>query len=239
MSGTFYNANLTNSSPNTFIDNCDGVQAAFIFALADAGFFQDYNSTGDTSATPSHAFAAKFTPGKAYALAVGVIGGGGGMNPGAVLQLSLYYRDPSSNMVTVAATSVTNTSANFPTTTHLVDFQVQIPNVKATDPWAGQYIGIQLLSTVASPGYWDVDNVRLTEVVAPNLQNPVLAGGQFNLALQSDPGTTWEILGTTNVSLPLSSWTSVATLTNVTGTIPFSDPATGLNRRFYGARQLP
>jgi len=238
LMGTFYNVPF----PGEFIDNCDGIQAAFLFALPDVAIFQDYNSVDDTSTTPNHALNAKFTVGKAYSLTVGLIGGGGGMKAGVTLQLSLYYRDASSNMVTVAATIVTNSATLFPTNTHLVDFQVRVPNVNATDPWAGQNIGIQLLSTANFGnlgGYWDVDNVRLSEVVAPSLQHPVLAGGQFNLTLQSDPGTRFEILGAADVSLPLSNWTSLASLTNVTGSIPFSDPATGFGKRFYSARQLP
>ncbi len=164
------------------------------------------------------------------------------MQPGVTFQISLYYRDSSSNMVTVAATTITNTTANFPTNTHLADFQVQIPNVNATDPWAGQNIGIQLLSTasfVNAGGYWDVDNVRLTEVVAPKLSSPVLTAGQFNFTLQSDPGTKFEILAATDASQPLATWTNLITLTNVTGAVPFTDPAYGLNQRFYSARQMP
>ena len=236
--GTFYNVPF----PGEFIDNCEGIQAAFLFALPDVAIFQDYNSVDGTNTTPSHALNAKFTVGKAYTLTVGLIGGGGGMKSGVTLQLSLYYRDASSNMVTVAATVVTNSTALFPTNTHLVDFQVQVPNVNAIDPWAGENIGIQLLSTANFGnlgGYWDVDNVRLSEVVAPRLQSPVWAGGQLNLMLQSDPGTKFEILGAADVSLPLSNWTSLASLTNVTGSIPFSDPATGFGKRFYSARQLP
>ena len=66
---------------------------------------------------------------------------------------------------------------NFPTDTHFVDFQVQVPGVKATDAWAGQSIGIQLLATPDFKqsrtypwgGYWDVGNVRLTEgIYVPN-----------------------------------------------------------------------
>ena len=238
LMGTFYNVPF----PGVFIDNCDGVQAAFMFALPDVAIFQDYNSIDEASTNASHAFNVTYTVGKAYALIVGVIGGGGGMQPGATLQLSLYYRDAFSNMVTVAATTITNSTTLFPTNTHLVDFQVQVPNVNATDPWAGQNIGIQLLSTANFGnlgGYWDVDNVRLSEVVAPQLLNPVWTGGHFNLTLQSDPGTHFEMLGTPDISLPLSSWTNLITLTNVTGAISFSDPATGLNRRFYLAHQLP
>src|SRR4029077_12323228 len=57
------------------------------------------------------------------------------------------------------------------TNTHLIDFQAIVPTVKASDPWADKNIGIQLASTVGfdlQGGYWDMDNVRLTESLVPN-----------------------------------------------------------------------
>ena len=125
LMGTFYNV----PNPSTFIDNCDGVQAAFVFALPDVAVFQDYDSIGGTNTTPSHAFNATFNVNRAYTLTVGVMGGVDGTPPlyeGATLQLSLYYRDAASNMVTVAATTITNSAQLFPTNTHLVDFSVYV-----------------------------------------------------------------------------------------------------------------
>jgi hypothetical protein len=238
LMGTFYNV----PNPGTFIDNCDGSQAAFLFALPEAALFQDYTSVYGTNTVPSHALNATYTVGRAYNLTVGLMGGGGGMKTGVTFQVSLYYRDAASNRVTVAATTITNTLANFPTNTHLVDFQVPVPGVKATDPWAGQNIGIQLLSTADfsnSGGYWDIDNVRLSETVAPNLGSPGLVNGQFKFTLQSEPGLGFEILATTNAVLAVSNWTSLGTLTNVTGTSSFTDIAPNSNQRYYQARQLP
>jgi hypothetical protein len=241
LMGTFYNAPY----PSTFVDNCDGSQAAFIFAVPEAAIFQDYNSLSGTNTTPSHAFNATFNVGSAYSLTVGVIGGVNGYPPlydGATLQLSLYYRDASSNMITVAATTITNSAHMFPTNTHLVDFSVQVPGVQPTDPWASRNIGVQIASTVGfdkANGYWDVDNVRLTETVLPVLTNPRVTNSQFSLTLRSEPGLQFEILAHTNLSSPLSNWTSLGTLTNVAGSTAFLDPATNLNHRFYRARQLP
>src|SRR5580658_163689 len=162
--GTFYNLpNFTNSmgTNSTYIDNCDGVTAAFMFALPQVAIYQDLNAT--------------FNVGKSYTLTVGLIGGGGDMTNGSTIQLSLYYLDGSSNMNIVAETTVTNTTANFPSETHFVDFEVQVPGVEATNAWAGQNIGIQLLATPnfddpdSWGGFWDVDNVRLVEgIYVPN-----------------------------------------------------------------------
>ena len=237
LMGTFYNVPF----PGSFIDNCDGTQAAFLFALPEAALFQDYNSIYGTNTTPSHAFDAKFNVNRAYRFTVGVIGGGGGMKDGVSMQLSLYYRDASSNMVIVAATTITKSAELFPTNTHFVDFSVYVPGVRATDAWAGQNIGVQIASTVSSNlagGYWDVDNARLTETLLPALTDPRMTNSQFGFTLQSQPGLRFDILATTNLALPISNWTNLCTLTNATGAIPFLDPATNLNRRFYRARQL-
>jgi hypothetical protein len=225
-----------------YIDNCNGSQAVFLFAIPQAALFQDYDSTDWANPTPTHALNARYDVGKSYTLSVGVIGGTNlayPMQEGTVLVLSLYYRDNASNMVTVAATSITNSGSLFPSPTHFVDFQVQVPTVNATDAWAGQHIGVQLLSSVSPDlmgGYWDIDNVRLA--AGPLLLNPTSVNGQFGFTLQGQPGLTFEILATTNLALPLSSWSSLGLLTNLTGTASFLDTATNLNRRSYRARQL-
>jgi len=239
LTGTFYN--LHASPTDTFIDNCDGTQATFLFAVPQNAIFQDYNSIYGTNTTPSHAFNALFKINCAYTLTVGVIGGGGGMFDGAPLKLSLYYRDAASNMVTVAATTITNSTELFPTNTHFVDFSVQVPGVLPTNAWANQNIGVQIASTVGFDligGYWDIDNVRLVETPLPALLGPQVTNSQFSLTLQSQPGLRFEILAHTNLSAPLSNWTSLGTVTNATGTIAFVDAAATLARRFYRARQL-
>ena len=238
LSGVF-----TNTPPP--IDNCDGNQAAFLFANPQAALFQDYDSTDYSSPVPTHAFDATYDVGKSYTLTVAVLGGTNVAIPmpeGTTLELSLYYRDSTSNMVTVAATSITNIYALFSNATpHFIDFQVQVPLVKTSDPWAGQHIGVQLLSTVtvAVSGYWDLDNVRLVSTVRTTLLAPARSNGQFSCTLQSEPGLRFEMLASTNVTAPMSNWTSLGTLTNVTGAIPFLDTATNLTRRFYRAQQLP
>ncbi|PYI81770.1 MAG: hypothetical protein DME26_19265 [Verrucomicrobia bacterium] len=150
------------------IDNMDGNQGAYMLAFPQVALFQDYNSTDWNHPSPPHDFNAIFQVGMSYKLTVSVIGGGGGMPEGTSMQLSLYYRDGASNMVTVAATPIIHSLATFPTNTHFVDFEVNVPTIQAGDAWAGQNIGIQLLSAAGTgQGYWDVDNVRLLEVPEP------------------------------------------------------------------------
>jgi hypothetical protein len=153
----------------------------------------------------------------------------------------MYYRDASSNMVTVASTTLTNTSTLFPTNTHFTDFNVRVPTVNAADAWAGKYIGIQLASTVGfdlQGGYWDVDNVRLRVMRDPFLTGFGLTNNQFQFTLQSAPGR-FEILANTNLALPSSSWLSLGTVTNLTGSLAFTDTNTISGGRFYQARESP
>jgi hypothetical protein len=224
--------NTTNGSPD-HIDNVDGKQAAYLFASPDVAIFQECNSTGGGDAT--------FEPGKSYTLTVGVLGGGGGMTNGATLELGFYYRDASSNQVTVAATTITNTSDLFPINTHLTDFAVQVPTVRAGDPWAGKLIGIQLTSTVGFDkmgGYWDVDNVRLRSVEDPLLENPKITAGQFGFDLQSAPGR-YAVLASANTALPLAQWDTLGTFTNFTGNLNIIDTNAGNGLRFYQTRPAP
>jgi hypothetical protein len=126
----------------------------------------------------------------------------------------------------------------FSNRTHFVDFTLHVPAVKASDPWAGQNIGIQILSTVDTNlqgGYWDLDNVRLTSVLEPVLVNPLLTNGQFNFTVQSEPGLNLEVLAATNLSAP--TWVSVGTLSNATGTVSFFDAITNSDRRYYQVRR--
>ncbi len=232
-----------NTAPTSFdhIDNCDQQQAMWIFAVSQAGVFQDYDTVDYNDPSPSHALNVRYESGKSYDLTIGLIGGGGNMLPEATLEVSLYYRDSLSNMVVVASTSVTNTPQNFTNTTHLVDFRVHVPPVNAADPWLGQNLGIRLLSTVSTNfegGYWDVDNVRLA-IRNSSLTNLVWTNGQFQFTVLSEPGLRFQILASDDALLPRSNWVTVGTVTNLTGAVQFVDPGPRQERRFYQAVELP
>jgi hypothetical protein len=239
LTGIFKNTTTTSSN---HIDNCDGDQALWLFAVPEVGLFQDYDSVDWRDAEATHAFDARFEEGSAYELAAAVAGAGGGMLQGATLELSLYYRDGASNRVTVAATTLTNLLTVFSNNTHLLDFSVQVPTVRSSDAWAGRNIGILLLSTVDTNlqgGYWDVDNVRLRSSQSPVLQGPLADNGQFGFTLVSEPGSVVELLASTNLLESSSNWTSLGRLTNVTGTTAFVDTSPSFPQRFYRARQVP
>ena len=237
--GAFKNTAVSSAN---HIDNCDGNQALWLFAVPEVTLFQDHDSMDWDDPAPTQAFDARFEVGKSYRLTVGVIGTGGGMLEGVTLELSLYYREAGSNRVPVAVTSLTNTPSVFSNNTHFVDCVVDVPVVKADDPWAGEHIGIQFRSTVSPAlqgGYWDLDNVRLASNLPPVIASPMLANNQFQFTLRSEPGLVFEIFATTNFALPPSEWTRLSTLTNITGTVPFVDTSADSIRRFYQARQVP
>lgn len=199
--GTFW-SQLTGAFKNTpatsadHIDNCDGDQAIWMFAVPEVAIFQDYDSMDWNDPTPTHAFDARFDAGQSYQLTVGVIGGGGGMPEGARLEIGWYYRDAATNRVTVSATSITNTADLFPTQTHFVDFQVRVRTVKPGDAWAGQQVGVQFLSTVTTNlqgGYWDLDHVRLEAILDPPTLTLTPTGPDLRISWSSAAGYQYQL----------------------------------------------
>jgi hypothetical protein len=223
LTGVFLNTPPGNA---THIDNPDGTQAVFLFAVPQVELSQE--------AKPGSALDAKFEVGKAYQLTVGVIGGGGGMTNGATLQIGVFYRDSASNRVNVATMVITNSPGLFSTTTHFVDFTLSVPTVKATDPWAGQNIGVDLLSTVSptmAGGYWDLDNVRLAEAGAPALAlSSSRSGSDLRIAWPSEVGAQYQL----ETSADLRSWSKLdAPLTGTGGELNKSVGTAGAANAFY------
>jgi hypothetical protein len=144
--------NTAEGSPDHIV-NLDGAQAAYMFALPDVGLSQELSAT--------------YEVGLSYTLTVGMLGSQG-IAEGSTFELGLYYLDGLNAPITVASTPVTYTATGFPNgVTELVEFAVNLAEVQASDAWAGQNIGIQLLSTSGTTGVWDLDNVRLQAVPEP------------------------------------------------------------------------
>lgn len=168
LTGVFLN--LPPEDPDS-IDNCDGEQAAWLFAVPEVRLSQN--------------LAATFEVGRLYRLTVGIIGGGGNMKGGVPIEIRLYYRDGEDNKVTVGATTFTY-DLETGHVKHFNDVHLDIPPVRETDPWAGKNIGVQLISALTFPedldpdtgragGFWDLDNVRLTK----SLLGPDFTGDYF------------------------------------------------------------
>jgi len=236
--GVFFN--YPSPSP---IANMDGSQGAFIFSFPGAGFFQDYDSTGGTNTTPSHEFDATYQPGRGYRLQAGFTTSTTyPVTEGATLVMRLYYRDASSNRIAVAESTVTYSTNLFSDPYLLLDYHVVTPVVQAGDPWAGEHMGIEFVSSVAPQligGIWDLDNVRLATFVPPVLTEPAWAADEFTCTLLSDPGQVFELLRTADVTLPLSSWVSLGNVTNTTGSLTIADATAVGPWAYYAVRGVP
>lgn len=239
LTGVFRN---TEPGKDDHLENADGAQAFYVFAVPGVGIFLDEGSTNNVAPGAEPPWLARFEPGKSYSLTTAVQGGGGGMTNGVALQLGLYYRDASGTPQTLATTVVTHDAARFPSRHLLTDFTVRTAPVQPTDPWAGKAIGAQILSTVdpaLAGGYWNLDHARLQAHPEPSLLNPGIADGRLGFVVQSEPGTRIEVLVSDHATAPAPAWTAVGTITNSAGFAEFTETAPSATRRFYLVRQLP
>lgn len=165
---------------NDHLANAAGVQLAFLGSEAGNGLSQ-----GLTDA---------FQAGAAYRLTVGV--GVSSRFPPAMgedadtLELALYYFDGNepTDIVTapVAATGLSSTE--------LQDFSLELGPVDANAAWAGQAIGVAIRATGQAGGFWDLDDVRVTESwpLALALENGSFESPAIDLSL--NPFGAWPMI---------------------------------------------
>jgi hypothetical protein len=217
--------------------NVDGDQALFLFAVPEAGLFQE----GDAPETdPLPVWPALFEVNAAYRLTVGLHSGGGGMKPGVSLALTLYYVASDGTRPTVASATMVHEGP--PPVRQFTDHQLQIPPVNPGDPWAGRPVGIRIQSTVSAElagGYWDIDNVRLSVDRAPVLRRSEILEGRIQFVWDGEPGREFEVLSSPDLLRPLAEWTPLARLTNETGEITFSEEVSATGLRLYRTRLHP
>jgi len=152
------------------ISNADGEQVVFMFGTPDLGIYQD--------------LATAYEIGRSYHLTVAIRGGSGGMPLDAPIEISLYYRDDSDDVIPFATTKFLNDNVGSPT--NLLDVMVEAPAVGPGDPWACRDIGTMILVAVKldephlQGGTWGIDNVRLESRDADR------AAGDFNSDGQTD-----------------------------------------------------
>jgi hypothetical protein len=237
LTGVFRNPAATAAD---HLENCDGSQAVWLFAVPGAGIFQDYESRDWNDAQPTHAFDVRFEEGKSYTLTVGVLGGGGGMVPEATLDLSLYYRGEGTNRIRVATTRVSNDLSQ--PRNRFADYQVRVPVVRTSDPWVGRSLGIELLSTVTEAeagGYWDLDHVRLETAGAPKLEEVALTAEGLTFLVQGESGAVFEVLAAADPTRPLSEWKAVGSITNAGAGARYVASTTNAVMQFFRAVQAP
>lgn len=146
------------------IEGLDGHQAAWLFAVPEAGLFGGVRN-------PAGSAPAMFEVGKAYRVSIDVLGAGGNMLDGVELEASLFRWVDGTNRVVVGGLMITNSAGAFPSRNRLTTYERTLPAVKAGDPWAGQPMGVQVVSRATQAnqgGYWDVDRVRV-EALAPHV----------------------------------------------------------------------
>jgi hypothetical protein len=125
-------------------------------------------------------------------------------------------REPTASSASLSAANVRNPTFT-PDVADLYVFRLEATNATGA-------ICIGTLAFTAVPGP--------PGILAPSL---VWTNGQFSFTLQSQAGSAVEIQASSN----LVDWSSLATLTNQTGVLPFTDTDNTFPQRFYRLLQLP
>jgi hypothetical protein len=183
---------FVNTAPGAadHLESLDGRQAAWLFAVPEAGLFQPIRNAAGTAP-------AVYEAGRSYRITFDAVGGGGNMLEGVTLEAGLIRWDSASNRVWVASTVVTNSPALFDPRTYLRTFSLKTPVLAPADPAVGAVIGVQVVSTVsaaAQGGYWDVDRVRVEALTPtqPELTH-ALEAGQLRLGWRSEIGVRYRV----------------------------------------------
>lgn len=183
---------FVNTAPGAadHLESLDGRQAAWLFAVPEAGLFQQIRNAAGTAP-------AVYEAGRSYRITFDAVGGGGNMLEGVTLEAGLIRWDSVSNRVWVASTVVTNSPALFDPRTYLRTFSLTTPVLAPADPAVGAVIGVQVVSTVsaaAQGGYWDVDRVRVEALTPtqPELTH-ALEAGQLRLGWRSEIGVRYRV----------------------------------------------
>ncbi len=178
--GVFFNA----PADPTYIVGVDGSQMAFIGAQDPANI-----PTGEPPIAIYQTLDHRYQQGKHYVLTIGVAPASADHGrdprtdnpndpdddaPPAELTFQLYYEHDQQRL-TVASAAVLSTQLQ---QYQVIDFALTSETVGASDPWLGKPIGIEIAPTLGLSGYWNVDNVRLTQVPEPATATLIaLAGG--------------------------------------------------------------
>jgi len=144
--GVFLNTPV--GSPDRLI-NAEGNQLAFLGSQRGNALEQDlkavYHVGCDYRLTVAVGISARFPPAAA--------------SPVDTIEIVLYCLDGNEPVDIVHQTVEPNGLSS----TRLQDFSVLLPTVRAEDTWAGKSIGVAIRAAGKAGGFWDLDNVRLTE----------------------------------------------------------------------------
>ncbi len=144
--GVFLNTPV--GSPDRMV-NAEGRQLVFLSSQRGNSLEQDlrtvYRVGCDYRLAVGVGVSAKFPPSVAL--------------PADTIDLVLYYLDGNEPKDIVHQTVKPNGLSS----TQLQDFAAVLPTVRAEDAWAGKTIGVAIRAAGKAGGFWDLDNVRLTE----------------------------------------------------------------------------
>ncbi len=104
-------------------------------------------------------------------------------------------------------------------------------NIQATN--AGGYSVV--ITNVAGPVTSATAILTVILPQAAQLRSVVFSNSQFKFTMTGDTGQKYAI----DYSATLTNWTRLTTVTNITGTVQFSDPVSNAPRRFYRALSVP
>ncbi len=139
----------------TGISNTDANQLAFLGGELGNALLQD--------------LAATYQVGKSYKMTVGICVSAQypPFDPNGV-QLAFTYKQPNDPNVLDIVSVTTQPPSSF-TSVMLEDNSIYLPTVQSENPWADKTIGVAIRATGPIGGYWDLDNVRVTEYpLVPN-----------------------------------------------------------------------
>ncbi len=168
---------FANTAANSIdhIINADGKQLAFLGSAYGNGFEQDLNNFYETGCeyrlTAGICISSLFPPSQ--------------VEPVDSIELALYYRDANDPNRIINITSKTVEAANL-VSTRLQDFSVDLPAVPYDANWTNKTIGIAIRANGTAGGFWDLDNVRLTELLPTSIpvenysfETPVIESNVF------------------------------------------------------------
>jgi hypothetical protein len=191
--GVFAN---TATGSEDHVANADGAQLAFLGSQQGNALEQDlaaiYRAGCEYRLTVAVGVSARFPPSD--------------IKPVDTIELVLYYLDVNQPVDIVRLTI----GAKGQSSTQLRDYTVVLATVRPGDAWAGKTIGVAIWATGAAGVFWDLDNVRLIElmpewdaVVNPSFESPAVDLTGFPVLPYMDGWRELDLdtLGSTNTGI--------------------------------------
>jgi hypothetical protein len=211
------------------IANAEGRQLAFLGSQRGNALEQDlavvYRVGCEYRLTVAVGISARFPP--------------SAIKPVDTIELVLYYLDVKEPVDIVRLTI----GAKGLSSTQLQDYTVVLATVRPGDAWAGKAIDVAIRATGAAGGFWDLDNVRLIElmpeldaIVNPSFESPAIDLTGFPVLPYADGWRELDpdSLGSTNTGIfantPVDSWDHMADADGTQLAFLASDTGNGLEQ---------